>query len=261
MIVDGKSKTKKAIPGFTAFVPFGIILIHRAKPIMSLKWVLLVLFLEIVAITTIFTNIQANDPVWALFGVWAFIIVCRPIYFLLNRAKRTNQKQKNFEKLTFGNLFKLCLENNFVNYRIGLLSCIPLVVQALVGGSIIYTLYGGDWVMHTLAGFGIGAAAFLAYRTSLDNYSYQRLHSYFKLDNIRLPKIERKTGSLEFVIFSVIIVAFLWELLEYTVFMINPANSLRIHAETLFNRTMDFGVAIFGAIIAWYLIKYRLKWF
>jgi hypothetical protein len=252
--------------GFLAFLPFGIILMRFDKSIMPLRWVLLVLSLEAIAIATIFTNLLTNDPVWALFGVWAFIIVCRPIYFTFNQTKSSNPNQQNEvkqtkkEKLTFGNLFKLCAKTNFSNYRIGLLSSVPLVVQALVGGSIIYTVFGGDWVMHTLAGFGIGAIAFLAYRTSLDEYGYKRLHAYFRLDGIHLPKIERKRGSLEFVIFSIIIVAIIWEALEFTIVYTNPENLWRVHAETIINRSLDLGFAVVGAMIAWYLIKNKFKW-
>ena len=273
MIFKRKNKTNKTIHEIVAFIPFGIILVQRAKPVMPLRWILLVISLEVIAIATIFTNIVANDPVWALFGVWAFIIVCRPIYFTFKQTKSNNPKpskvvnpsnkvnQTNTEKLTFKNLFNLCAKTNFSNYRIGLLSSVPLVVQALVGGSIIYTLFGGDWVMHYLAGIGIGAMAFLAYRTSLDKYGYKGLHEYFRLDSIHLPKTERKTGSLEFVIFSIIIVALIWELLEYSIVTINPENVWRVHVETTINRGMDFGVAILGAITAWYLIKYKFKWF
>lgn len=228
---------------------------------MSLKWALLVASLESIAILTIFTNVVANDPVWALFGVWAFLVVCRPVYFALKRAKSESLKPKNLDMLTFGNLFNLCLGAVFADYRITLLSAIPLVVQALVGGSVIYTIYGGDWVMHTLAGFGVGAMAFLAYRTSLNKYGYKRLYSYFHLDKIGLPKIERKTGALEFIIFSIVIVAVIWEALELSIIIISPENVLRVHMETIFNRVTDISVAIIGAVFAWYLIKFKLKWF
>ncbi|MCK5628890.1 hypothetical protein KAI12_05425 [Candidatus Bathyarchaeota archaeon] len=261
MIRNRKNKTRRSIPVFMAFIPFGILLIQNFYPVMSLKWALLVASLESIAIVTIFTNVAANDPVWALFGVWAFIVVCRPVYFALRRAKSENLKPKSLDKLTFGNLFKLCSGAVFADYRITLLAAIPLVVQALIGGSIIYTIYGGDWVMHTLAGFGVGAMAFLAYRTSLNKYGYTRLYSYFHLDKIRFPKIERKTGALEFVIFSIIIVAVIWEALELSIILVSPENVLRVHMETLFNRFADISVAIFGAIFAWYLIKYKLKWF
>ena len=67
MIFNRKNKTNKTIPEFVAFLPFGIILVQRAKPVMPLRWILLVISLEVIAIATIFTNIVANDPVWALF--------------------------------------------------------------------------------------------------------------------------------------------------------------------------------------------------
>jgi hypothetical protein len=81
------------------------------------------------------------------------------------------------------------------------------VTQVLVGGSILYEVFAADWIIHALAGFGIGAIALKAYKTAVNNYGYSSLVSYFRLDRLRVSGVEKVTGSIGFTLFSVIVAA------------------------------------------------------
>jgi hypothetical protein len=155
----------------------------------------------------------------------------------------------------------MCSNSVFSDYRTALLAKIPLVVQVLAAGSIIYHIFGIDWVMHGLAGFGIGAAAMKAYKTAVNHHGYSKLASYFRLDRFKIFRVERKTGSLEFALFGIMVAALMWELMERTAYFISPANVLRIGPETPVNILGDMIFDIIGGVIAWVLINYKLKWF
>ncbi len=254
-------ESKECNFGFVAFIPFGTLLIHLFYRSMPLRWVSLASLLKSVSLFSIYTNVTKNDLLWSMFGVWAFLTVCTPIY--LNTVKTPNPiHAKNYpEKITFANLFKMCSSSVFSDYRTALLAKIPLVIQVQAAGSVLYQVFGVDWVMHALAGFGIGAAALKAYKTAVNHYGYSSLASHFRLDRFKIFRVERKTGSLEFALFGIVVAALIWELIERVAYFVSPVNLLRIGAEPLSNIVGDMIFDIVGGIMAWALISHKLKWF
>ena len=247
--------------GFIAFIPFGTLLIHLFYGSMPLRWVSLASLLKSVSLFSIYTNVTRNDILWSIFGLWAFLTVGMSVYLNTFRRPVSARVKKYPRKMTFANLSKMCSNSVFSDYRIALLAKTPLVLQVLAAGSIIYQVFGIDWVMHALAGFGIGAAAIKAYKTAVNHYGYNNLASYFRLDRFNIFRVERKTGSLEFAIFGILVAALIWELIERVAFFVSPANILRIGPESPFNIFGDMLFDIIGGIVAWVLINSKLKWF
>jgi hypothetical protein len=227
---------------------------------MPLRWASLVTMLESISLLSIYVNITASDLLWSMFGIWVFIIVCTPVYLNVVEAQRVVDVEKNCDKISFTNLFKMCSNAVFSDYRIALTAKIPLVMQVLVGGSIFYGVFGADWIMHALAGFGIGAIALKAYKTAVNNYGYSHLVSYFHLDRLRISVVERETGSLGFTLFSLVVVASIWEIFERAIYLVSPINVFRVGMEPLGNIIGDIVSAITGGMAAWYLVKCKLKW-
>ena len=209
---------------------------------------------------SLYVNIAANDILWSMLGIFAFISVCTPVYLNGAKAQRVVDVEKRCDKITFANLFKVCSKGVFSEYRISLLAKTPLALQALAGGSVLYLVFGVDWILHALAGFGVGALALKAYIAAVNYYGYNRLASYFRLDRFRVFKVERETGSAEFALFSLIVVESIWELGEIVVYLMSPVNVFRVGAEPLWNIIGDIVFAIAGGMAAWYLLKCKLKW-
>jgi len=249
-----------SIPASSAFIPFGAILIYYFYPIIPFRWVTLVTMLKSISLLSIYINITANDILWTIFGIWSFIIICTPVYLSVANAQRVVDVEKNSDKITFTNLFRKCSNAVFSDYRISLTAKIPLAIQVLVGGSILYGVFGADWIIHALAGVGIGAIALKAYQTAVNSYEYSNLISYFHLDKLRFSKVERKTDSLGFTLFSLVMVALAWEIFEAVIHNISPVNVFRVGAEPLWNVIGDIAFVIIGGMAAWYLIKCKLKW-
>jgi hypothetical protein len=249
-----------SIPAFVAFIPLGTLLIYRFYPIMPLKWVCLAVLLKSMCLLSIYINITNNEFLWSIFGIWSFIVVCTPVYLSAVKMHRVAAVQKNCEKITFTNLFKMSLDAFFSDYRIALVATMSLVMQVLVGGSILYEVFGADWIMHALAGFGISVAASKAYQTGVAYYGYGSLVSYFHLDRFRVLRVEKKISWLGFTFFSLILFALTWEIFERVVYFAAPINAFRIGLEPLWNTIGDVVSAIIGGIVAWYLAKRKLKW-
>ena len=261
MTSHSEHRSGPSIPVFTAFIPFSILLIYSFYPIMPLKWVSLVILLESISLYSIYINIAAHDLLWCIFGIWAFTVVCRPVYLNVVKAQRVVDVEKNCDTITFTNLFKVCSDAVLSDYRIALTSVIPLVIQVVVGGSMFYRVFGADWIMHTLAGFGVGATAFKVYKTGVTHYGYGNLVSYFHLDRLHVSKVERTTGSSGFTLFSLVVVAVIWEIFERIVYLVTPSNLFRVGTETHWNIIGDIVFVITGGMLAWYLIESKLKWF
>lgn len=257
---DTYQQAKTSISAFIAFIPFGTFLVYLLYQTMPLRWASLAFLLQSVSLYSIYANITTNDILWIIFGVYAFLAVCIPIYKNAVNKPDSVQVEKHHGKISFSNLFKTCSNGVFSDYRISLLAKIPLVTQVLAGGSMLYGIFGADWIMHALAGFGIGAIALKAYKTGMNGYGYSHLASYFHLDRFQVYKVERKTGSAEFTLFSIIVVALIWELFERSVYFVSPTNVFRVRAEPLWNVTGDMISAILGGMLAWYLINRKLKW-
>jgi len=195
-----------------------------------------------------------------MFGIWTYIIVCTPFYLNVVKAQRVMDVEKNYNRISFTNLFKMCSNAVFSDYKISLTAKIPLVTQVLVGGSILYEVFAADWIIHALAGFGIGVIALKAYKTAVKNYGYSTLVSYFRLDRLRVSGVERETGPIGFTLFSVIVVALIWEVFERAIYLTSPINAFRIGMEPSWNIIGDLVSAITGGMVAWYLVKCKLKW-
>lgn len=260
MTGNSERRSGKSIPAFAAFIPFGTLLIYHFHSIFSLRWVSLVTLLESISLLSIYLNITANDPMWTMFGIWTFIALCTPVYLNVAETQRVPDVEKDRDKITLTNLFKICSDAVFSDFRISLTAKIPLAIQLLVGGSVIYLVFGADWIMHAVAGFGVGTIALKAYRTAVNHYGYNRLASYFRLDRFRVFKVEHRTGSLEFALFSVIVAESIWELSEVVVHLVSPINAFRIGAEPFWNMIGDIVFAMAGGVAAWYLLKCKLKW-
>jgi len=243
-----------------AFVPFGSFLVYVYYQSMPLRWVSLASLLESVSLLSIYVNFTVNDILWTTLGVWAFFTVCIPLYMSAVRARTPMGVEKHYGKIRFAGLFKTCANGVFSDYKISLLAKIPLVMQVLAGGSMLYGIFGADWIMHALAGFGIGAMALKAYKKAVNSYGYSRLASYFRLDRFNVFRVERETGSAEFTLFSLITVGLLWELFERLVYLVSPMNVFRIRAEPLWNVVGDMAFVLIGGIMAWYLINCKLRW-
>lgn len=250
---------RKEVHPLAAFVPFAPLALKVFHVLIPLKWIALFTVLQTISLLSVYLNFVANDLVWCLLAVFAYILIAMPVY--MNSARNDAVKSEGYhQKLTFSNLFRTCAKAVFSDYRISFLSKIPLALQVLAGGSLLYEVFGADWMLHALAGFGIGAIALKAYVTAVEHYGYNRLASYFHLSGFRTFKTERKYASAEWALFSIIVVAVIWEIFERSVHFISPTNVLRIGMESLWNICGDIVFAILGALIAWYLITHKLNW-
>ena len=145
--------------------------------------------------------LRGNDILWSIFSLYAFIHISLPVYFntvnAITGRNIAHEGRIQPDKVVFSELFKTVYNRVFSDYKISLLSKIPLAIQVLVGGSVLYSIFGLDWVMHSLAGFGIGAVSLKAYKTAVNTYGYSKLASYFGLDKFKSFKTERKWATAE----------------------------------------------------------------
>jgi hypothetical protein len=223
---------------------------------MPLKWAFLFTGLEAISLLAFYLNFVANDLFWCFLSVCAYILIAIPLY--MNSVKIGGVVgEVRPQKLTFSNLFRICATAVFSDYRIALLSRIPLALQVLAGGSLLYEVFGADWILHALAGFGIGSLALKAYVTGVGHYGYSRLASYFHLDRFRTFKAERRNASAEFTLFSIFVVAIVWEIFERTVYFISPINVFRVGWEPLWNICGDISFAAVGGMIAWHILTHK----
>jgi len=257
---EGINKSKAPNSAFVAFFPFGMLAVYLLHGSVPLRWVSLASLLQSLSFLSICSNLMINDMVWSAFSLWAFIMVSTPIY--LSTMKTINNKNpvRQGGKITLPRLFKTCCNGVFSDYRISLMSKIPFVIQVFAAGSVLYSIFGLDWLLHSLAGFGVGTVALKAYKTSVKSYGYVNLASYFRLDRFKAFRTERKHGAAEWTLFSLIVVTLLWELMERVVYFISPTNVLRIGFESLWNSTGDIIFGILGGMLAWYLIEHRFRW-
>ena len=249
-MTDESIPLRNRIQPLAAFIPFAPLAIKVFHTLMPLKWIALFTGLQTISLLSFYLNFIANDFSWCLLAVCAYILITVPVY--MNSAKNGAVNGEEYhQKLTFSNLFRTCAKAVFSDYRVSLLSKIPLALQVLAGGSLLYGVFGADWILHALAGFGVGALALKAYVTGVGHYGYSRLASYFRLSRFRTFRAERKTASAEFTLFSVIVVAVIWEVFERSVHFISPVNVFRVGEEPLWNTYGDIIFAIFGGMIAW----------
>lgn len=250
---------KNGIHPLAAFLPFAPLTIKVFQVLMPVKWIALFTVLQAITLIAFYLNFIANDFVWLTLALWAYVLLAMPIY--TNTVKTdTIGATVPQQKLTFPNLFKICSKAVFSDYRISLVSKIPLTLQVLAGGSLLYEVFGADWILHGLAGFGIGALALTAYSAGVEHYGYGSLASYFRLSRFRTLKVERLRASAEFTLFAIVVVAFTWEVFERSVHFASPVNVFRIGGEPMWNIFGDVFFAICGGMIAHYLLTHKFKW-
>lgn len=258
-MLDKGKPLRFGIQPLVVFIPFSPLAINVFHALMPLKWVALFTVLQTISIISFYTNFIANDFFWCFLAVCVYVLLVMPVYMKIAKKSSING-DGNHKELIFSNLFRKCSQAVFSDYRFSLLSKIPLTLQVLAGGSLLYGVFGADWILHALAGFGIGVIAFKAYTIGVGCYGYSRLAAYFGLDRFRTFKVERKKASAEFTLFSVIVIALLWEAFERTVYFISPVNVFRVGWESPLNIFGDIFFAVVGAMIAWYLLNRKLKW-
>lgn len=247
------------IQPLVAFIPFGPLAINPFRALMPLKWIVLYTILQTICILSFYSNFIANDFFWCFLAVSSYILIVLPVYFKIANKEISIKDKGTVQEVNFSNIFRKCSQAIFSDYKISLLSKIPLALQVLAGGSLLYGVFGADWILHALAGFGIGVLAMKAYTIAVRYYGYDRLASYFNLTGFRILKNERKKASLEFTLFSVIVIAVAWEFLERIVQYISPVNVFRFGGEPLWNSFGDILCAVFAAVLAWYLFSHQLK--
>jgi hypothetical protein len=240
------------------FIPFGPLTINSIQALIPLKWVALFTFLQMISLLSFYSNLISNDFFWCFLAVLVYVLITMPVYMKITKKDILNNDEE-YKTLNFSNLFRKCAHAVFSDYRISLVSKVPLALQVLAGGSLLYGVFGADWILHALAGFGIGVLAMKAYTISVDYYGYSRLITYFRLSRFQFFRVERKTNSAEFVLFSIVIVALLWELFEKSVYFISPINVFRVGWESLLNTFGDVLFATVFAMIAWHILNHKLK--
>jgi hypothetical protein len=258
MFYEGKP-LKYGFPPIVVFIPFGTLAVNAVHAVMPFKWVALFTALQILSILSFYTNFMANDYFWCLLALGVYVLIVLPVYVKISKKDIIATEAKSY-RLNFHDLFGVCAKAFFSDYRLSLLSKIPLALQVLVGGSLLYGIFGADWMLHGLAGFGIGIIAMKAYTISVNYYGYIRLASYFHIDKFRSLRYERKYASAEFTLFSVVVIALIWEFFEGSVHYIYPVNVFRVGEEPAWNVFGDVFFAVIAGMIAWYLLNRKVKW-
>jgi hypothetical protein len=249
---------------FLAFLPLGTLGVHFFYKSIPLKWALLAGGLKAICGASIVSNLMTGDVTWCVFGLCAFVLVSLPAYFntlkVTSKEDLTHKQGGHPDKVISSELLRTCCNAVFSDYRISLLSKISLATQVLASGSILYSVFGLDWVTHALAGFGIGAVCVKAYKTAVNTYGYGKLSSYFGLGRFESFKTEDKWASAGWALFCLAIVAVSWELMERAVYFVSPSNILRIGLEPIWNSAGDAIFGILGGMAAWYLVERKLHW-
>jgi len=257
-------KLKLLDPAFIAFLPFGTLAIHFLYESIPLGWACLASLLETVSLVSLYFNVIASDVFWSFCALYAFTHVSLPGYFdTVNTMKNKNiacERNRRSDKVVFSELSKMVYSDVFSCYKIALLAKIPLVIQLVAAGSVLYSIFGLDFVLHALAGFGVGAISVKVYKTAVNGYGYNKLASYFGLDRFESFKTERKWATAEWTLFCLVVTTLSWELMERIVYFMSVNNAFRVGLECVWNSVGDLTFGILGGMIAWYLIERKLHW-
>jgi hypothetical protein len=247
-----------------AFLPLGTLGVYFLYRSIPLRWTLLAGVLKAVSLVSFCSNLLANDVTWSTLSLCSFLLVSLSAYFnTLRMASKEDITQKRWNhsnKVISSELLKTCSDAVFSDYKISLLSKIPLAIQVLVAGSVVYSIFGLDWIMHAMAGVGICAVSLKAYKTAVGDYGYETLASYFHLGGFKSFRAEGKWASANWALFCLVVVTVSWELFERAVYFISPSNIMRIGLEPLWDSAGDVIFGILGGMMAWYLMERRLHW-
>ncbi|MEM3623277.1 MAG: hypothetical protein QXR76_05865 [Candidatus Bathyarchaeia archaeon] len=247
-----------------AFLPFGTLAVSFIYESVPLRWACLASLLKTLSLASFLSNFMRADVLWSMFAFYAYMLSSLPVYLSTEKVLKNEKSMCKCDsypnKVVFSELFKKVYNDVFSDYRISLLSKIPLAMQVVAAGSLLYSVFGLDWVMHSLAGFGIGAISLKAYKTAVNAYGYNKLSLYFGLNRFDLFKNERKYATLEWTLFCLVVVAVPWELMERAVYFVSPNNPLRVGLESVWNSVGDVIFGVIGGIVAWFLIEHKLHW-
>ena len=249
---------------FIAFLPFGTLAVSFLYESVPLGWASLASLLKALSLASLLSNFMRVDVLWSIFAFYTYMLLSLPAYLstkkVLKDEKPVGKGDSYPKKVVFSELFKKLYNGVFSDYRISLLSKIPLTIQVVAAGSLLYSIFGLDWVMHSLAGFGVGAVSLKAYKTAVNAYEYNKLSSYFGLNRFDSFKNEGKYATLEWTLFCLVVVAVPWELMERAVYFVSPNNPFRVGLESIWNSVGDIVFGIIGGIVAWYLLEHKLRW-
>ena len=249
---------------FIAFLPFGTLAVSFLYESVPLGWASLASLLKALSLASLLSNFMRVDVLWSIFAFYTYMLLSLPAYLstkkVLKDEKPVGKGDSYPKKVVFSELFKKVYNDVFSDYRISLLSKIPLAIQVVAAGSLLYSIFGLDWVMHLLAGFGVGAVSLKAYKTAVNAYGYNKLSSYFGLNRFNSFKNEGKYASLGWILFCLLVVTVSWELMERTVYFVSPNNPLRVGLESVWDSAGDIVFGVIGGIVAWYLIGHKLRW-
>jgi len=258
-----KRKLKFLDPAFIAFLPFGTFAVHFLYESIPLEWASLASLLKTVSLISFYSNLVTNDVLWSFFALYAFVLASLPAYLnTVNTKKNKNiacRRKKGPSKVVLLELFKKVYSGVFSDYKISMLAKIPLVLQLLAAGSVLYSIFGLDWVIHSLTGFGVGAISLKAYETAVNAYGYSKLASYFGIGRFESFRTKRRWATAEWTFFCLVVVTLSWELMERIVYFISPNNVLRVGLEVVWNSVGDVIFGILGGMIACYLLS-KLRW-
>jgi hypothetical protein len=254
----GDTRLRYGLQPLIVLIPFGTIAINAVYTVMPFKWVALFTALQIISLLSFYTNFMANDFFWCLLAVCVYFLVVIPVYMKISKRDSITYEVVHKE-LIFSCLFRKCAQAFFSDYRVSLLSKIPLALQVLAGGSLLYGIFAADWILHGMAGFGIGIITMKAYTISINYYGYGRLASYFHISKFHTLRYERKHASAEFTLFSLVVIALLWEFFERSVYYLSPVNIFRIGYESLWNIFGDIFFVVIGGMIARYLFIHKIR--
>jgi hypothetical protein len=251
---EEKVNSKILHSALISFLPLGAVAIHFIYQTIPLRWALLTSILKITSLLSLFSNASNNDLLWSCLAIYAYILFSSPAYFdtITQMKNHTQEKEISPGKVVFSELFQKVYHGVFSDYKTSLIAKIPLALQLLAAGSIIYSIFGLDWIIHSLAGFGIGAVSLKAYKIAIKAYGYNKLASYFGISRFKPFKTERKNAAAEWTLFCLVVVTVVWELLEYSVYCLSPYNPLRFRSESLWNTSGDIIFGILGGMTAYY---------
>ncbi len=256
-LIGMASHARSSNLSFIAFLPFGSYLVYFIFKEIPFQWASLASVLRAFPFTSFFLNLVRNNFLWCLFSLYVYVSITLPIYFNTKNGSTKVNAGRSLHKPIFSQIVKTITVEVFSDYKFSLIIKIPLAIQIVAAGSRLYSIFGLDWLMHSMAGFCIGAISLKAYKIAVSAYGYESLASYFGLDRFKSLRHERKWATLEWTLFCLIVVTTCWELAERAVYMLSLGTVLRVGLESAYNSLVDMAVGILGGVVAWFLFESR----
>ncbi len=111
---------KSNAPHIAVFIPFVPLAIKAYHTLIPLKWIIILTAQQALCLLSFNMNLIANDLVWCILAVYAAIQSAMPLYTISVKNSKTNNKTDALmppQKLSFANLFKICADAVFSDYR------------------------------------------------------------------------------------------------------------------------------------------------